>query len=175
MGPPSEIIPGLWLANFESAQDKATLRKLNVSRILTVGNRSPIDNSLLTELTTGETRQDDDGFLYKLVFAMDSTEQNLLKHFADCFAFIRAALETRTGIMVHCHMGFSRSAALVIGYLMHAERLTYAQAFDRARKKRIIGPNSGFVRQLGLFQQNEWNLEMDYGNDEFVLGKDRQN
>ena len=165
MGPPSEIISGLWLANFESAQDKFLLNKLKISRVLTVGNRSPIDNSLLCADNQGEIRQDDDGIIYKLLWAMDSTDQNLLQHFCDCFHFIDESLRSQAGIMVHCHMGFSRSAALVIGYLMRAESLTYEEAFARVRKKRIVGPNSGFIRQLEMFERNKWDVERDYGDD----------
>ena len=168
MGPPSEILPGLWLANFENAQDSSLLEKLGVNRILTVGNRSPIDNAILTETTSRDPRVGEDGILYKLIYAMDSNEQNILKYFRECFDFIREAQSTRQGVMVHCQMGFSRSAAVVIGYLMHAERLTYAQAYERVRKKRIIGPNLGFIRQLKMFEDNEWNLQREY-DDDFVL------
>jgi len=165
MGPPSEILSGLYLANFESAQDKSLLNKLKITRVLTIGNRSPIDNSLLSPNTPTETRRDEDGRAYKLIWAMDSTDQNLLKHFRDCFRFIDESLESRAGIMVHCHMGFSRSAALVIGYLMRAESLSYENAFARVRKKRIVGPNSGFVRQLRMFEENQWDLDRDYGDE----------
>ena len=168
MGPPSEILPGLWLANFENAQDSGLLDKMGINRILTIGNRSPMDNSLLSQQTPGDPQIGENGILYKLVYAMDSTDQNILKHFRDCFDFIRNALASRHGVMVHCHMGFSRSAAVVIGYLMHSQRLTYDQAFGLVRKKRIVGPNSGFIRQLKLFEENEWNLNADY-EDAFVL------
>lgn len=169
MGPPSEILSGLWLANFESAQDKSVLKKLNITRVLTVGNRSPMDNSLLNADVTQETRTDDDGIVYKLVWAMDSTDQNLLKHFRHCFEFIDESIENKRGIMVHCHMGFSRSAALVIAYLMRLESLSYEKAFERVRKKRIVGPNSGFVRQLQMFERNDWDVERNY-DDDYVLG-----
>ena len=168
MGPPSEILPGLWLANFENAQDAALLDQLGVNRVLTIGNRSPIDNSILSKTTPTDPQVGENGILYKLVYAMDSTEQNILQHFRDCFEFIRDALAARQGIMVHCQMGFSRSATVVIGYLMHAERLSYAQAFERVRKKRIVGPNSGFIKQLHMFQENDCDLTSVY-DDQFVI------
>jgi protein-tyrosine phosphatase len=54
--------------------------------------------------------------------------------------------------MVHCKAGMSRSAALVIAYLMIEHKWPYEDAFTYVKKKRhIIAPNEGFVRQLRCF------------------------
>ena len=171
MGPPSEILPNLFLGNFENARDASLLEKLGIDRVLTIGNRSPIDNCILNAETSREPRfNDETGVTCKLIYAMDSTDQNILKYFRECFAFIRDGLIQSRGraVLVHCQIGHSRSAALVIGYLMHEDRLSYPQAFDRVRKKRIIGPNSGFEKQLRLFHKLEWDLMREY-DDDFVL------
>jgi len=52
-------------------------------------------------------------------------------------------------IFVHCFAGISRSASVVIGYLMKEKKISYKKAFDFVKKKReIIKPNSNFVKQL---------------------------
>lgn len=50
---------------------------------------------------------------------------------------------------MHCHQGVSRSAALVIAYLMSEERQEYGRVFQRVKKARdIVNPNLGFTFQV---------------------------
>lgn len=51
-------------------------------------------------------------------------------------------------VFVHCAMGVSRSAALVLAYLMIEQRLSLVEAIIAVRLNRDIGPNSGFLEQL---------------------------
>lgn len=47
------------------------------------------------------------------------------------------------------HDGNSRSAAIILGYLIVALGYTYEEAFDEVLDKRpLINPNLGFVTQL---------------------------
>ncbi|KAM3875076.1 dual specificity protein phosphatase 14 [Diretmus argenteus] len=51
--------------------------------------------------------------------------------------------------LVHCTAGRSRSAALVMAYLMRSEGVTLRQAHEDVLEKRpFIRPNAGFWRQL---------------------------
>lgn len=49
---------------------------------------------------------------------------------------------------MHCARGVSRSATLVLAYLMICERLTVAEAVKAVRGFRNILPNVGFLEQL---------------------------
>jgi hypothetical protein len=52
-------------------------------------------------------------------------------------------------VLVHCWAGISRSASLVIAYLMKQHAVTADEALTRLRKKRpIVDPNDGFMAQL---------------------------
>ncbi len=52
-------------------------------------------------------------------------------------------------VLVHCHMGISRSVALVIGYLMWKLKVPLQTAYNIVVAKRnIINPNYGFINQL---------------------------
>ena len=54
--------------------------------------------------------------------------------------------------------GVSRSAAVVIAYLIYTHNMTYDAAFDLVRRKRpCIKPNSGFVRCLQDWER-QWRL-----------------
>lgn len=54
--------------------------------------------------------------------------------------------------------GVSRSAAVVIAYLIYTHNMTYDSAFDLVKRKRAcIKPNSGFVRCLQDWEK-QWRL-----------------
>ena len=51
-------------------------------------------------------------------------------------------------LLVHCVMGRSRSATLVLAYLMIHERLSVVDAITHVRHRRCVLPNRGFIKQL---------------------------
>lgn len=51
-------------------------------------------------------------------------------------------------VFVHCLMGVSRSATLVLAFLMIVEGLTLREAVAAVRPHRDICPNPGFLQQL---------------------------
>ncbi len=57
-------------------------------------------------------------------------------------------------ILVHCARGKSRSASMVIGYLIWKEKISFEEAYYRVKKKRpIIAINHGFEKQLKAFEK----------------------
>lgn len=57
-------------------------------------------------------------------------------------------------VLVHCNAGVSRAAAIIIGFLMYSEGLSFAMAFSVVKNARpAICPNSGFVEQLQKYRQ----------------------
>lgn len=51
-------------------------------------------------------------------------------------------------ILVHCAVGVSRSATLVLAYLMIQHRMPLVEAIKTVKDHRGIIPNRGFLRQL---------------------------
>lgn len=51
-------------------------------------------------------------------------------------------------VLVHCAMGVSRSATIVLAFLMIFENMTLVDAIQTVQAHRDICPNSGFLRQL---------------------------
>uniref|UniRef100_A0A8C6V0Q2 Dual specificity protein phosphatase 26 n=1 Tax=Neogobius melanostomus TaxID=47308 RepID=A0A8C6V0Q2_9GOBI len=51
-------------------------------------------------------------------------------------------------VLVHCHVGVSRSATLVLAYLMLKQNLTLVEAICLVKENRGVIPNRGFLRQL---------------------------
>ena len=59
-------------------------------------------------------------------------------------------------VYVNCGGGVSRSATIVIAYIMQKYRISYNDALKRVTKKRKVFPNEGFIEQLNLFERMQW-------------------
>ncbi|XP_067009394.2 dual specificity protein phosphatase MPK-4 [Anabrus simplex] len=135
------IEPGLWLGNLTAATDVETLSRLHINHILTVDS-CPLPRKI-TMLPGVKT---------KFIQVTDTPREDLLSHFAEALDFIKAGQETSV-VLVHCYFGVSRSATIVIAYIMKKHNLSYEEAFQRVKeRRRFVGPNPGFQSQLRLFE-----------------------
>jgi protein-tyrosine phosphatase len=79
----------------------------------------------------------------------DDEEENISHNFFEVHKIISEAVQNKKNVLVHCAAGMSRSATLVLAYLMIENRWSYNEAYQLVKSKRpIIEPNSGFVKQL---------------------------
>lgn len=59
-------------------------------------------------------------------------------------------------VLVHCNAGVSRAAAIVIGFLMNSEEISFTSAFSLVKNARpSICPNAGFMEQLRTYQEGK--------------------
>ena len=135
----SVILPSLFLGDYNDAL--SVLKGLtNVTAVLTVAKELP-----LHLLYPGAQHRVN----YKYIPLEDSPQQDLLLNLQSAFAFIDSAMDAGQKVLVHCAAGVSRSASIVIAYLMLKHNITFQQAFTHVQKRRpIINPNPGFMRQL---------------------------
>uniref|UniRef100_A0A8C9WJY7 Dual specificity phosphatase 19a n=1 Tax=Scleropages formosus TaxID=113540 RepID=A0A8C9WJY7_SCLFO len=90
-----------------------------------------------------------DLFIHKTLSILDLPDTVITSYFQECSQFIDQAKKEKGVVLVHCNAGVSRSAAVVIGYLMCREGLTFDDAFTLVKKARpVICPNPGFLEQL---------------------------
>jgi protein phosphatase slingshot len=56
-------------------------------------------------------------------------------------------------ILVHCKKGISRSASVVLAFIMKEKGWSLDESFEFVKNKRnCIRPNSGFLKQLEIYQ-----------------------
>ncbi|KAG9346473.1 hypothetical protein JZ751_006784, partial [Albula glossodonta] len=139
----SPILPFLFLGNERDAQDLELLMRLNISFVVNVTTHLP-----LYHLATGLVR-------YKRLPATDSSKQNLRQYFEEVFEFIEEAHQSGQGVLVHCQAGVSRSATIVIAYLMKHTLMTMTDAYKYVRSRRpVVSPNLNFMGQLLEFERD---------------------
>ncbi|KAH8822938.1 protein-tyrosine phosphatase-like protein [Flagelloscypha sp. PMI_526] len=153
-GQPDEILPGLWLTGYYTASRAEVLKERNITYVLTV-----LDDSFASEEDVTET----DMPITRLKIPVDDwIDVDLLCHFSDTNKFIDEALEQGRGIVVHCMMGVSRSATVVIAYLMWKKSMTFEDALTHVKERRpVIDPNEGFRAQLRIYEQFGCNMETE--------------
>jgi protein-tyrosine phosphatase len=92
----------------------------------------------------------------------DSPLQNINEH-GILFNIIRlmdSYISEGKQVLVNCYAGVSRSATIVIGYLMYKNKMNVQDALSFVRQKRpIINPNYGFVCQLYNLQEELHKLD----------------
>lgn len=74
----------------------------------------------------------------------------LSESFRSCFRIILIFFSSSwpVRVFVHCAVGVSRSASLVLAYLMIRHRYTLLEAINKVKERRWIFPNRGFLEQL---------------------------
>ncbi|PRP88906.1 von Willebrand factor D and EGF domain-containing protein-like [Planoprotostelium fungivorum] len=149
----NHIIDGLWLGDFLSNSMHVQMNEYSVGHILTVSNDFRKDK--------GEE------FVHHLIGVPDYPSSDLFSHFAQTHEFINTARYgpdnkgPQSGVLVHCMAGVSRSATIVIAYLMKELGLSLIEAAHLTRSSRAqIWPNGGFVLQLERYER-ELNGEID--------------
>ena len=90
---------------------------------------------------------------YHHVSIVDSSTTSLLELFDPIYDLIKCSIDYGDVVYVHCLAGVSRSASIVIAYLMRDNNWSYAYAYRYVKSKRqCICPNPGFVRQLKVYR-----------------------
>ncbi|XP_050192848.1 dual specificity protein phosphatase 13-like [Myiozetetes cayanensis] len=137
-----QVWPNIYLGDAWAARSKTTLQSLNITHILNAAD-GPYS------INTGAKYYEDLQIKYYGVEAFDDPSFDLSIFFYDAANFIGQALKSSGGkVFVHCAMGVSRSATLVLAFLMIHENMTLVDALKTVGAHRDICPNSGFLSQL---------------------------
>ncbi|AUV65295.1 PTP-2 [Alphabaculovirus myunipunctae] len=108
------------------------------------------DDGLLRIDDIGVARKD-----YMHVFIGDNEQANIMQYFESTYKFLEKKIhDENKNVFVHCHAGISRSATIVICYLMQRRDMTFHEACKFVHDRRKIRPNASFVRQLLMHEAN---------------------
>ncbi|XP_031695116.1 LOW QUALITY PROTEIN: dual specificity protein phosphatase 13 [Anarrhichthys ocellatus] len=135
-----EVWPNLYLGDMVMSHDRLGLWQLGITHVL---------NAAHGKLCC----KGSDGFYgttvrYYGVPANDLPTFDLSPFFHPAAEFIHQALTSGGKVFVHCAVGVSRSAALVLAYLMIHHQLSLLSSTRCVQQKRWIFPNRGFLGQL---------------------------
>ncbi|KAI5819560.1 protein-tyrosine phosphatase-like protein, partial [Pyronema omphalodes] len=139
-----EIIPGLFLGKCVLHDD--FLQNQGITHVLSLtSERVEISKEC--------------GIVHKQFIVRDNCTQNLLQSLLEGVQFIEDAFTgavkpqpsqiAEPKVFVHCRMGISRSASIVVAYVMKIFDYSYEEGLCFVKKKRqFINPNKAFVAQL---------------------------
>lgn len=135
----ARVLPGLLMGSQDVVSDYEMLKLNSITHVLNVKHDSTIRF---------------EGISYSHVPLLDLPEFDLLRALPQCVAFIDGVREQGATVYVHCNAGVSRSAAVVIAYMMQDQHLNFHEAYRILKEARpAVRPNDGFINQLKLYER----------------------
>ncbi|KAI9142186.1 protein-tyrosine phosphatase-like protein [Paraphysoderma sedebokerense] len=138
---PFEIIPGkVYLGTLSHVNSADSLRMFGITHVLSLVNvEAPVGISNVCHLV----KPIDDSN------TQDIVENNFLN---DAILWVKRAIDEGGAVFVHCLVGISRSATVVLAYLVKHHNMALKDAYHHVIQRRpIIDPNPSFWKQLCRF------------------------
>lgn len=169
--PPTEVYKTqnnskIYLGNYKDAVLKCYREELNISVIINCAYGFAPDPASTcfekSDIVCLNNKEEYDkfklpeGLITLRLKAFDDDYQELDTHFLYVIQFINKCLEDNRNILIHCHRGISRSATIVIAYLINYEPIKKVNVvLDELKSKRhIVNPNKNFLKQLEKFRHS---------------------
>jgi rhodanese-related sulfurtransferase len=140
----NEIIPNLFLGDITASKNREFYKSVNIGMVVNCSKTIPF----LEGGSFKKVRVPVDDNL------QDEEIRNLTKWSPKIIRQIWDEYKKGTTILVHCHAGMQRSAAVVAMFLMFYQRCTHKEAMDRIRKRRpiVFQPRANFYRSILSFE-----------------------
>ena len=152
----NKVTDKIYLGDLKSGNDINFLKEENISNVLS------LTGDIFSPKYPKKLK-----ISQKIINIDDSPKENILKFFKECILYI----ENSDKILVHCMAGVSRSATIVIAYLMWKTHSSFNDTYLFIKKRRPeIDPNNGFRKQLNIFQKllEDNNYDLDKINFELI-------
>ena len=144
----NKVTDKIYLGDIKSGNDINFLKEENISNVLS------LTGDIFSPKYPKKLK-----ISQKIINIDDSPKENILKFFKECILYI----ENSDKILVHCMAGVSRSATIVIAYLMWKTHASYIETKNFVKNRRNIYPNDGFTQQLIIFEKmlkdKDYNLD----------------
>ncbi|EIW69112.1 hypothetical protein TREMEDRAFT_44314 [Tremella mesenterica DSM 1558] len=154
---PSRILPFLYLGNLEHAGNASLLHALGITHVVSVGEsliqceegfdpiHGKVGNTLCDEAKSGRIQ------VLDLCDIRDDGNDPLRPLIARACEWIEDARVNGGKVLVHCRVGVSRSASIVMAYIMQHQKIGLMDAYLLTRARRLnvlIQPNLRFFHEL---------------------------
>lgn len=137
----SQIVPGLYISNWNSATDADLLRAAGIRRIICVTQKQKSPHVLEKYQRLGIEH-----IWFNLPDVTNAPIELILPRTYD---LINESIERGEPVLVHCQAGISRSVTVVAAFLIKNKGMTATQALAKIRAVRpIANPNRGFRAAL---------------------------
>ncbi len=165
----SKILECLYLGSCLAARDIEELKRNDISVVINIA--AELDN--LSDTDMGDLIEPPDNIERYSFPIRDVSEENITPLFDQVCELIHTKRRNEArGVLVHCVMGISRSASIILAYLMRYRHMSLRAAYFYVKGIRpVISPNPGFIGQLQklellLVQKGEikpyWQDQVDY-------------
>merc|ERR1719504_607198 len=92
---------------------------------------------------------------YYRIDVEDISREPIEAYWPEATEYIHSWISREQPVLVHCRAGVSRSASVVIAYLIAYQGYSLHDAFFLTRSHRsIVTPNIGFMEKLGDYEEN---------------------
>ncbi|KAJ0895301.1 putative phosphoric monoester hydrolase [Helianthus annuus] len=136
---PTLITSSLFIGGALAARSVYTLQHIGITHILCLCSN---------EIGQADSQRPD-LFEYRNFCIDDEEDSNISEIFEEAHQFIDAVEQKGGKVLVHCFEGRSRSATVVLAYLMMRKNYTLLKAWNSLRRvHRRAQPNDGFARVL---------------------------
>lgn len=139
----NKIDGGLYLGDKYAAKDRRFLVRNGITHV--VNCAEGYDEH---QVSTNANYYRNVGIKYLGIPGHDRPSWNISVYFEEAARFIDDAIRGGGRVLVHCVVGISRSATIVIAYLMICKRMNAAEALQYVFRRRRVFPNSGFLCHL---------------------------
>ena len=147
--PIDHIIDNIYLGDFRTADNIDILKEHNITHIINCAFNLP--NKYPEQIT------------YKRLELRDETDQPIIEKLEEAYQFIKENKDKN--IFVHCVFGKSRSASVVIFYIMKEKKLNFNEAKNIVKNiRQIVEPNSGFENELNRYYEEHIKNDKDENN-----------
>jgi len=136
---PTEIIPGVFLGNAYNANNAQTLESYKISSIINVSMEIP--NSF------------ESTYKYYRIPILDDNHHHIIDYIPGMLQFFEETpIDPDHALLIHCYMGSSRSASIVLLYLIMKCNFTFDAALTLIKAKRpIVNINTNFLEDIKTF------------------------
>lgn len=140
----NEIIPNLFLGDITASQNEDFYNSVNIGMVVNCSKTIPfLKNGSFVKVRVPV----DDNL-------QESEIQNLGKWGPKIVRQIWDEYKKGTTILIHCHAGMQRSAAVMAMFLIFFQRCTHKEAMERIQKRRPIAfrPSPNFYKAIVSFE-----------------------